>query len=137
MSQITKGRVSRSLKGNVATLRKENGNADVGNVRDNNAEKRDYDLLGSGMASVGQTGESLWYKQTCDRISRILNKDESVIHLLSQDRKFLKLSLDNFHEVSRKLGKGRKSSLSYCRLFKNEEATLVTHVFCSSGARIH
>lgn len=58
MSQNTKGRVSISLKGTVATLRKENGNADIGNIRDINAEKRDYDPLGSGMVSVGQTGES-------------------------------------------------------------------------------
>lgn len=56
VSQITKGRVSRSLKGNAATLRKENGNVDIGNIRDTNAEKRDYNPLGSGMVSVGQTG---------------------------------------------------------------------------------
>lgn len=42
MSQITKGRVSRSLKGNVATQRKENGNADIGNIRDINWFKNGF-----------------------------------------------------------------------------------------------
>lgn len=42
MSQITKGRVSRSLKGNIATLRRENGNADTGNIRDINQFKNGF-----------------------------------------------------------------------------------------------
>lgn len=56
VSRSTNGRVSRSLKGNAETLRKENGNVDTGNIRDTNAEKRDYNPHGSGMVSVGQTG---------------------------------------------------------------------------------
>lgn len=41
VTKITKGRASRSLKGNILTLRKEIGAMTTGNTRDTEVENRD------------------------------------------------------------------------------------------------
>lgn len=55
VTKITKGKASRSLKGNVLTLRKEITDMDIGDIY---VETKDSDPVSSELAPVGQTGKS-------------------------------------------------------------------------------
>lgn len=49
VTEIAKGRASRSLKGNILTLRQEIEDMNIGDIRDIKVERRDYGTVGSGM----------------------------------------------------------------------------------------